>query len=190
MASNHNVLSVGELQEWLNKKADIEEVKLTDFSDAFAKMLNYNALNCLLNNGAITDSTQLKFRLYHLRNTDQNAPYYNIPDSDSYIYVVFEQETGYMVSNCAKLQWELTIARGVSDFDIEHRTIRFLEYQASISHLNLKESSSSKFWYFFTSAINLSADFCSCSYSSTFFCRESISASRASCSLVYWASRI
>ena len=118
MASNHNVLSVGELQEWLNKKADIEEVKLTDFSDAFAKMLNYNALNCLLNNGAITDSTQLKFRLYHLRNTDQNAPYYNIPDSDSYIYVVFEQETGYMVSNCAKLQWELTIARGVSDFDI------------------------------------------------------------------------
>ena len=49
MASNHNVLSVGELQEWLNKKADIEEVKLTDFSDAFAKMLNYNALNCLLN---------------------------------------------------------------------------------------------------------------------------------------------
>ena len=139
MASNHNVLSVGELQEWLNKKADIEEVKLTDSSDAFAKMLNYNALNCLLNNGAITDSTQLKFRLYHLRNTDQNAPYYNIPDSDSYIYVVFEQETGYMVSNCAKLQWELTIARGVSDFDIEHRTIRFLEYQASISHLNLKE---------------------------------------------------
>lgn len=92
-------------------------MKLTDFSDAFAKMLNYNALNCLLNNGAITDSTQLKFRLYHLRNTDQNAPYYNIPDSDSYIYVVFEQETGYMVSNCAKLQWELTIARGVSDFD-------------------------------------------------------------------------
>ena len=130
MASNHNVLSVGELQEWLNKKADIEEVKLTDFSDAFAKMLNYNALNCLLNNGAITDSIQLKFHLYHLR---------NIPDSDSYIYVVFEQETGYMVSNCAKLQWELTIARGVSDFDIEHRTIRFLEYQASISHLNLKE---------------------------------------------------
>ena len=53
--------------------------------------------------------------------------------------MVFEQETGYMVSNCAKLQWELTIARGVSDFDIEHRTIRFLEYQASISHLNLKE---------------------------------------------------
>ena len=103
-----------------NKKADIEEVKLTDFSDAFAKMLNYNALNCLLNNGAITDSSQLKFHLYHLRNTDQNAPYYNIPDSDSYIYVVFEQETGYMVSNCAKLQWELTIARGVSDFDIEH----------------------------------------------------------------------
>lgn len=95
----------------------IEEVKLTDFSDAFAKMLNYNALNCLLNNGAITDSSQLKFHLYHLRNTDQNAPYYNIPDSDSYIYVVFEQETGYMVSNCAKLQWELTIARGVSDFD-------------------------------------------------------------------------
>ena len=81
MASNHIVLSVGELQEWLNKKADIEEVKLTDFSDAFAKMLNYNALNCLLNNGAITDSTQLKFRLYHLRNTDQNAPYYNIPDA-------------------------------------------------------------------------------------------------------------
>ena len=122
MASNHNVLSVGELQEWLNKKADIEEVKLTDFSDAFAKMLNYNALNCLLNNGAITDSTQLKFRLYHLRNTDQNAPYYNIPDSDSYIYVVFEQETGYMVSNCAKLQWELTIARGVSDFAPNERT--------------------------------------------------------------------
>ena len=88
MASNHNVLSVGELQEWLNKKADIEEVKLTDFSDAFAKMLNYNALNCLLNNGAITDSTQLKFRLYHLRNTDQNAPYYNIPDSD-YTYMWF-----------------------------------------------------------------------------------------------------
>ena len=46
---------------------------------------------------------------------------------------------GYIVSDCAKLQWELTIARGVSDFDIEHRTIRFLEYQASISHLNLKE---------------------------------------------------
>ena len=61
MASNHNVLSVGELQEWLNKKADIEEVKLTDFSDAFAKMLNYNALNCLLNNGAITDSRYRSF---------------------------------------------------------------------------------------------------------------------------------
>ena len=28
---------------------------------------------------------------------------------------------GYIVSDCAKLQWELTIARGVSDFDIEHR---------------------------------------------------------------------
>ena len=36
----------------------------------------------------------------------KRQPYYNIPDSDSYIYVVFEQETGYMVSNCAKLQWE------------------------------------------------------------------------------------
>lgn len=67
-------------------------MKLTDFSDAFAKMLNYNALNCLLNNGAITDSSQLKFHLYHLRNTDQNAPYYNIPDSDSYIYVVLNRK--------------------------------------------------------------------------------------------------
>ena len=28
---------------------------------------------------------------------------------------------GFIVSNCAKLQWELTITRGVSDFDIEHR---------------------------------------------------------------------
>ena len=91
MASNHNVLSVGELQEWLNKKVDIEEVKLTDFSDAFAKMLNYNALNCLLNNGDITDSSQLKFHLYHLRNTDQNAPYYNIPDSNE-IYLLDTQE--------------------------------------------------------------------------------------------------
>lgn len=121
------------------QKSRYRRSEIDGFFRCFAKMLNYNALNCLLNNGAITDSTQLKFRLYHLRNTDQNAPYYNIPDSDSYIYVVFEQETGYMVSNCAKLQWELTIARGVSDFDIEHRTIRFLEYQASISHLNLKE---------------------------------------------------
>lgn len=74
------------------QKSRYRRSEIDGFSDAFAKMLNYNALNCLLNNGAITDSTQLKFRLYHLRNTDQNAPYYNIPDSDSYIYVVLNRK--------------------------------------------------------------------------------------------------
>ena len=48
---------------------------------------------------------------------------------------------GYIVSDCAKLQWELTIARGVSDFDIEHRQfgnkyiVQYREFSIEVSCL-------------------------------------------------------
>ena len=48
---------------------------------------------------------------------------------------------GYIVSDCAKLQWELTIARGVSDFDIEHRQfdnkyiVQYREFSIEVSYL-------------------------------------------------------
>ena len=47
---------------------------------------------------------------------------------------------GYIASDCAKLQWELTIVRVVSDFDIEHRQfgnkyiVQYREFSIEVSH--------------------------------------------------------
>ena len=63
----------------------------------------------------------LKWVAYEVLNTKNNKDYYKSSNFES-LYVVFEKTTGWIYSNSQLLFLELTVERGISQYDYEHET--------------------------------------------------------------------
>ena len=58
---------------------------------------------------------------------------------EKYIYVIFERNTGYISTNSAQLQLELSVEQGVSQYDYDNDTDMFLYYITCLDRLKKEE---------------------------------------------------
>jgi len=129
--------SVEDMQKWLESHLDVEEISLTEFSDAFIEHLNYNSTNAITNSDLQLTAEDFLFVAYRIMHTEKNKEY-NADlqkTNDNYIHVIFEKKTECFFTNNSKLFLELSIEQGISQYDYENDTIRLLHYVSCIDRL-------------------------------------------------------
>ncbi|MDR1615639.1 MAG: hypothetical protein LBR98_01265 [Syntrophomonadaceae bacterium] len=132
------------LQQSLKRCLDIERIPLTVFSESFIQHLYYNALHAITNKDAQLTSDEFSFIAYKLLRSEKNKEYIaNINEhggtGEKFIYVIFEEKTGYVLVNNGKLHLEITIEFGVSQYDYDNNTERLLHYIGCVERLAKKE---------------------------------------------------
>lgn len=132
---------VSDLCSWLNSHLDIEEFPFTEFSNSFINQLNFSAVNAITNQKLKLTAEQFQFVSYRLLPTEKNRVYNASLGNtgEKYIYVIFERNTGYISTNNALLQLELSVEQGVSQYDYDNNTDIFLYYITCLERLKKKE---------------------------------------------------
>lgn len=119
--------SVEELIDFLKGKVDIAESAITELFKSIFEHIIQNAVHGILNQKNLT-ANELNFIVYKVLKNNRSNSYYQshvrIVDhcEDATIYVVFEKRTGSIYSNNNKLFLELSIERGVSQYDFDNDT--------------------------------------------------------------------
>jgi hypothetical protein len=132
-----------EIQIWLKNKYDVEEISLSEFTSTFIKHMKFNALHAITNKTQQLTPDDFKFVAYKLLDTEKNKFYNNILFIDGFtekiVYIILERKTGYNLVNHSKIQLELTIAQGISQYDYENDTDVLLNYISCMDRLDKKE---------------------------------------------------
>jgi len=81
------------------------------------------------------------FLAYIFLQNDENKQFYEnykIPQEEyeDAVYVIFETRTERIYCNCTKLQLELWIFRGISEYDVENRTLAYFEHLFHLESLD------------------------------------------------------
>lgn len=81
------------------------------------------------------------FVAYKALHTEKNRDYNSILQNtnEKFVHVVFEKKTGYILTNNSKLHLELSIFKGVTQYDYDNNTDRLLEYVTCIDMLKKHE---------------------------------------------------
>ena len=89
----------------------------------------YNAVNAITNQRVQADQNELEFVCYKLEKVADNKKYnYALRTSHgSFVYVIFEKKTGYILSNSSRLHLELVLAQGVTQEDINENSF-YMQY--------------------------------------------------------------
>lgn len=126
-----------ELQNWIVQNLDVEEMPLTDFSNAFIKQLILSAKNAITNSECQLSESQFQFISYRLKKTAKNCIYNaDLRNSgNTFIYIIVERNTGFISTNNAKLHLELTVEQGISQIDYDSNSDYLLYYVRCIERL-------------------------------------------------------
>lgn len=122
-----------ELVDFLKNQVDVREIKLNDLPGNVAKMVIFNAVHCILNNDLQLNSKDMSFLVFQIIKNEKSYKYFTDKGQrGKFVYIVFEEHTGYISSNSNQLFLEFELARGVTqhEFDTEGNQFRSL-----ISHL-------------------------------------------------------
>ena len=119
--------SADEIVAWLQGHVDVREVPLESFSSSFLDSLRQTIASSVYARHENGDLAALHFRAFSLLGTERNRHYLALAGSGSSMtpaeaYAIIETTTGCAESNVAKLQLELTVARGASEADLANRT--------------------------------------------------------------------
>lgn len=133
--------SIEELENWLKERLDVQQIPLTSFTEFFVSQLHTWAASHASNENTPADPDKFQFVCYRLLDTARNAEYnqYTFCTHEPYIYVIFEKTTGYLYSNCTKLNLELFAERGCSDAGRRNNTFRFRHYEMCVGMLERHE---------------------------------------------------
>ena len=133
--------SISDLQTWLQKRFDVEEIPLSEFSDAFWKQLTFSATNAITNRRFKITNDKLNFIAYRLPLTEKNKAFLNGTRNvkDQFIYVIFESNTGFISTNHAHLHLELSVEQGISQYDYDNDTEMLIYYITCMDKLQKKE---------------------------------------------------
>lgn len=133
--------TISELCAWLNSRLDIDELPLSKFSNSFIKQISQSAIKAITNAELNLTAEQLQFVSYRLLPSEKNSVYNEAlcGTSERYIYVIFEENTGYILTNNSQLHLELSVEQGISQYDYDNTTSRFLYYISCIDRLAKKE---------------------------------------------------
>ena len=76
----------------------------------------------------------MKFCAYKLLRTEKNQSYNKALNAvhGPFVYVVLEEETGYICSNSAKLYLQLRIEQGVSAEDRKQKSLLYRDYMGCV----------------------------------------------------------
>ena len=83
----------------------------------FDTLLN-NVYHCCLNQLSVFERSAFSFKCFTVIKNEKSRIYYADMETDETIYVIFEEKTGYMESNCNILFLELFIEKGIDDVDL------------------------------------------------------------------------
>lgn len=119
--------SADEIVAWLQSRVDVREVPPESFSPGFQDSLRQTIAHSAYVQHASSDPATLRFRAFVLLDTEKNRRYLALAGSGSSItpaeaYAIVDAASGCAESNVARLQLELTVARGASEADLADRT--------------------------------------------------------------------
>ena len=130
------IISVPEIVELLKQRLDIAEITLDEFPGPIVDVAKFNASNCIFNTGLQLKPEEMSFRAFRVIKNEKSAHYdisYQIScQEDECIYIIFEENSGYFLTNSNWLLIELELARGVSEQEIVSEDIQF---RSLLSHL-------------------------------------------------------
>lgn len=123
-----------ELIEHLKKKVYIVEIPPTELVNPILESITYNFVHCIRNKQLKLTAGELNLVAYKLIRNDKSTSYYQNDyvhvgeQEDDIIFVVFETRTGSIYSNSDKLQLELFVEQGVSEYDYDNETLMLVSY--------------------------------------------------------------
>lgn len=137
--------NVDELIKYLKNKVDIVEISTTELVKSILQFITYNVVHCIRNKQPKLSEDELNFVAYKLIRNDKGNSYYQYDyvhingQEDDLIFVVFETRTGSIYSNSNKLQLELFVEQGVSQYDYENETLVLISYLSYLDRYSNEE---------------------------------------------------
>lgn len=74
----------------------------------------------------------MTFHIFQVEKNAKSNKYYNDDFCEKFVYIIFEEHTGYIFSNSNQLFLELEVAQGVSQTEFDHEGIQF---RSILAHL-------------------------------------------------------
>jgi hypothetical protein len=127
------VKNTSELINIMKTWVDVKEISLSDMYGYSMQSVIFNAEHCILNEDLQLSPNDMTFYAFEvIENKKSNKYYCDKHQVDKFLYVVFEERTGYVWSNSNLLFVKLELERGVSqnEYDTEGNLFRLV-----ISHL-------------------------------------------------------
>lgn len=117
--------SIDDLVGWLRRKTTVTKIDFSCFSKSLITMISNNAVNAITNQKTKANKEDLEFVCFKV----EDSKYKLILDvtHEEFIYVIIERKTGYILSNCNELYFELVLTRGVTQEDIDSHTM-YMQY--------------------------------------------------------------
>jgi hypothetical protein len=112
--------SVRDLIGSLRRQIDMTEIPLDGLPGRLAEQERVNAYHCIYNEEQRLGPEDMRFRSFLVTRNEKSGRYFRgIDGRFDFLYVVFEDLTGYISSNDSRLFLELEFARGVSRQQID-----------------------------------------------------------------------
>lgn len=124
--------TISELVNWLGEQVDIKKIPLNSLPGRTMQTAAFNACHCILNEHLQLNPDDMSFLAFQVVKNHKSSRYFNDKYKDDLIYVVLEENTGYISSNSNRLFLDLELNRGVSQHEFDNEGN---EFRSLISHL-------------------------------------------------------
>ena len=104
--------------DFLTSKCDCISQSNDFMGKFFFDSLLSNVYNCFLNQLPVFDKKDFSFKCFTVTKNEKSRIYYADMELQDTIYVIFEEKTCYIESNCNMLFLELFIEKGIDDIDL------------------------------------------------------------------------
>lgn len=137
--------NVDELIKYLKNKVNIVEISTTELVKPILQCITYNVVHCIRNEQLKLTADELNFVAHKLIRNDKSNSYYQYDyvhideQEDDLIFVIFEMRTGNIYSNSNKLQLELFVEQGVSQYDYDNETLMLVSYLSYLDRYSNEE---------------------------------------------------
>lgn len=127
--------------EFLLKEKNIDDIAPSILGHMIYNILksqsnrSVNELECMKRPEQFIKSGQFSFIAYDFPKSIENCVFYNqyeLQNENEEIYIIFETNTNAFFTPCTKLCEKLYIVKGVSQYDLNNKTIALLNYLFNI----------------------------------------------------------
>lgn len=127
----------------LNTRFSIVPLSKDCVSEAYLQSETYNMIHACMNENLKLTEKELNFSIYKIIRNEASELYFSEEKGqyakqnnrkqpgEKLLLVFVEHKSGYFSTNSSKLFLELTIDIGVTQEDIDNKTLRYLEYLSS-----------------------------------------------------------